>query len=395
MHWSVAIAVLGATLGLSADPEVTKVDEGHELSWVALDALGLLSSELKSSIPTPNEEGGPIENQESQQPPMVSALARKVVDVRKVMGELASWEDEYKVLAHQLADAIGKTLQYAVETKQVFRMSKKKALCLLLGENTSALLPVVVVNGEYRVQVNEIPIQVEEAPRVISWTILSPASDGNWFSKNKDRTEPSASPGFGLYAPKGTQKPFGESFKWEIETQLRAADDGASIGGRTARVKYPFLAATQKAEGEPDSANTNTWETDVKALAAVLSLWTLTIKAGREIDPRRTVLEDWSGGDGVIRYAPLLSMYESTSPNQLSYYGGNPQDSKAICTIQQHSSSIQRTHIGSRVTPRVVYPVPSPIMRGGNIQRIHAAASIQDDGNFWTSGMTPSSPRGQ
>ena len=116
-------------------------------------------------------------------------------------------------------------------------------------------------------------------------------------------------------------KPFGESFKWELEAQLRVADDGASIGSRTARVKYPFLArfATQKAEGEPDSADFNTWETDVKTLAAVLSLWILTIKAGPEVDPRRTVLEHWRGGDGVIRYAPLISMYEPTSPNH-SYY---------------------------------------------------------------------------
>lgn len=155
-------------------------------------------------------------------------------------------------------------------------------------------------------------------------------------------------------------------------------------------MKYPFLATTEKAEGEPDNVNANTWETDVKALAAVLSLWTLTIKAGREVDSRRTVLEDWRGGDGVIRHAPLLSMYESTSPNQSPYYDGNPQDSKAICTIQQHSSSIQRTHIRSRVTSRAIYPVASPIMRGGNIQCIHAAASIHDDGNIWTSGTSPS-----
>lgn len=130
-------------------------------------------------------------------------------------------------------------------------------------------------------------IKVEEAPRIISWSIRVPTSNGDWFSQNKDRIETSAPPGFGLYAPEGTDKPFGEGFKWELEAQIRVSEDGASIGGRPARVKYPFLARfiTQQAEGEPDSTDTNTWETDVKVLAAVLSLWILTIKAGREVEP--------------------------------------------------------------------------------------------------------------
>ncbi|KAL5002685.1 hypothetical protein BDV10DRAFT_157276 [Aspergillus recurvatus] len=61
MHWSIAVAVLGAMLimaftrafvrrGLAANPKVIKLLEGHELSWVMMDACGIDSLKITPEI---------------------------------------------------------------------------------------------------------------------------------------------------------------------------------------------------------------------------------------------------------------------------------------------------------------------------------------------------------
>ncbi|KAH8424827.1 uncharacterized protein LDX57_002570 [Aspergillus melleus] len=137
MHWIVAIAVLSGTLimacirayvcrGLAADPKWVELQEGHELSWIALDAFRLDSFELDNATTEEDDADSvragsqSIESFQGTQMADVSSLARKVIGVRKQTRELVNWQDESVNLAHRLANAITKTLQYVCEDESLF-----------------------------------------------------------------------------------------------------------------------------------------------------------------------------------------------------------------------------------------------------------------------------------
>ncbi|CEL05777.1 Putative Ankyrin repeat protein [Aspergillus calidoustus] len=143
MHWSVAVTVLGATLimagirayvrrSIAANPQVVGLEEGGELSWLAMEALGLElfalgipASEERTEAgdtATPTSINDPDGDAVTAPPralslsPQIAAsiLARKAVEVRQELTNLASWQDEHTVLAHQLAEAIAGTLEYVL-----------------------------------------------------------------------------------------------------------------------------------------------------------------------------------------------------------------------------------------------------------------------------------------
>lgn len=378
MHWSVAITVLGATLimacvrayvrrGLAANPQVETLHEGHELSWVALDALGLSSFEIGSY--TAIDETGAPEERSSQRcatetSTMASSLARKVVEVRKEMRQLVPWQDEYITLAHQLADAVTRTLQCVMADLKYFEVEEEKltASLVVFERSTGDKLSSKVFTleeynakteetekteksngsrkkGNHRLRLNlQRPrrrrhrrVERSGAERAIrTWfgtrktgslystsakrnttprrhpvarqnaeADAKPLERGNWFWENQDVIEEAASdhdlktpPGFSFYVFQQSDEVFGASFTWESEAML----SGPSVGNRRTGAKYRFLARCifqndQDDDEDADSENRfrtprsnrgdsekHVWTTDVGSLAALLSLWMLTME---------------------------------------------------------------------------------------------------------------------
>jgi hypothetical protein len=123
---------------------------------------------------------------------------------------------------------------------------------------------------------------------------------GNWFWENRDSVEEAASsiepqipPGFTSLAFQDANEIFGLNFKWEFDVRL----SGLSVEGlSTAKYGFSTRAIVQVSEvrevdrrklsrlDDDDSedhssvSETASWTTDVRSLAAIISLWTLTIE---------------------------------------------------------------------------------------------------------------------
>lgn len=377
MHWSVAITVLGANLimacvrayvrrGLAANPQVEKLHEGHELSWVALDALGLSSFEL-GSYKAIDETGAPEERSsqrcatetDPETAAMTSSLARKVVEVRKEMRELVPWQDEYITLAHQLADAITRTLQYVMTDRRYFEVEEETLAVSLLaferstgGKFSSKVFTLEEYSEErekmeksngsrkkgqdiFRLNLGRrrrrrmkrfgaqrasrtwfrarnprsqystsarrnITSRPHPVTRQNAEAGAKPVERGNWFWENRDLVEEAASdndlktaPGVSYYIYQKSDEIFGACFTWESEALL----GGSSVGNRQTGAKYRFRARcifqndqehdedadsetrSRRPRGNQGDSGKHVWTTDVGSLAALLSLWMLTMEA--------------------------------------------------------------------------------------------------------------------
>lgn len=352
--------------GLAANPQVETLHEGHELSWVALDALGLSSFEL-GSYTAVDETRAPEERSsqrcatetDPESAAMTSSLARKVVEVRKQMRQLVPWQDEYTTLSHQLADAITTTLQWVMADLRYFDFEEEKLVASVVAfeRSTGGKFSSKVFTAEeydekreerekskglrkegkqsFRLNLGRRPQRMERpgARRATHhWRRTSnsrspsatsakgnttsprhpvtrqnaeadakPLERGNWFWENRDVIEEAASdsdlntpPGFSFYNFQESDEVFGASFTWQSEAML----SGPSVGNRRTGAKYSFLArcifqndheededadsesrfpGPQKSnQGDPEK---QAWTTDVGSLAALLSLWMLTMEA--------------------------------------------------------------------------------------------------------------------
>ncbi|KAL4886521.1 hypothetical protein BJY04DRAFT_213283 [Aspergillus karnatakaensis] len=125
MHWSVAVAVLSATLimavarayvrhGLAANPSVMKLLEGHELSWLVMDAYQFESFRIVQGPPLVDTTDW-VNNKEGSHNAILltESKIRAIVNERKAVEGLVSWEDEYSGIARQLATAITGILEFA------------------------------------------------------------------------------------------------------------------------------------------------------------------------------------------------------------------------------------------------------------------------------------------
>jgi hypothetical protein len=354
---------------LAADPQVVKLHEGHELSWMALDSVGLQSFELGTATIGENTVPGEF-GFDDDTTAVASALASKAVEVRKELQQLVPWQDEFMNIAQQLADAINKTLQCVLEDEDfnkdeelssllLFETGDAQKLAADVAGGTRADLSTVPLtcrfltpiqrkekvdaytaelNSKFRrrrlarirkltegadiVEVVEEESDDEESADEVEYSWLGPSLltpliaaltpgpleathrrpegyvkwlETDWFRQHWDRIEEPAStgeakspPGFCLYAFQHICQVFGASFKWEAEVKL----SGTNIND-SKTLRYGFLARyiTQRSEddegpGDFDRPPGATWSIDVGSLAAVLSLWTLTVETKLRADPR-------------------------------------------------------------------------------------------------------------
>ncbi|KAL5049837.1 hypothetical protein BDW71DRAFT_204528 [Aspergillus fruticulosus] len=120
--------------GLAANPKVVKLIEGHELSWVMMDACGIDSLKTTPEIwlgvdgftgqswqaqfDSPNPALGHMRSL-----PTVW-LARTMVEGRRDIAQLVPWGDDCYPLAQQLATAIIDVLQFISEERNAFDLRK-------------------------------------------------------------------------------------------------------------------------------------------------------------------------------------------------------------------------------------------------------------------------------
>jgi hypothetical protein len=349
MHWSVAVTVLGATLlmacirayvrrSIAANPQVVGLEEGGELSWLAMEALGLElfalgipASEERTEAgdtATPTSINNPDGDAVTAPPralslsPQIAAsiLARKAVEVRQELTNLASWQDEHTVLAHQLAEAIAGTLEYVLG-ENAFEVDPTTTHSKVGGRDTKrwprrdeeivsdplgtmnpfhAILDYVATDSE-RIIGEELP--EEEVTQLPEFVVRELSSRKRARNNDEDASaSPREPPGQG--PPTAMDKPSrGEvfmaelnndvgftvdfvgpadlelSFAWEVDIRLTATQlEGSqmvklghsahtAVGGR-------FPPGPDELPVEPGA-----WNVDPSPLAALLSLCALTMES--------------------------------------------------------------------------------------------------------------------
>ncbi|RDW76531.1 uncharacterized protein DSM5745_06523 [Aspergillus mulundensis] len=323
MHWSVAVTVLGAMLvmactrafvrrGLAANPKVVKLMEGHELSWVMMDACGIDSLKITPEIwlgvdglvsqpwdprsDLPNPALGHMRSLPTDW------LIRAMVEGRKEVGKLVSWGDDCSHLAHQLATAITGVLQYISDENDAFEIRK-------------------------------IPLVFKQPPKKEnSGHGLAEYPTANDFSAAVESRGFEVASGLLEYRLPGQDTTLGAGFQWKCGMSLmrhRSAEEERHQYQFRAQAVRPRYSDPEKSGSDVGrSASVFRWTMDVASLTAILSL--LAFTSAKSLDP------DEKSGKAVR----LLGRgWDVPIPTRLLFTGAHEPET-ALSGLGQHQPAI-------------------------------------------------------
>ncbi|KAL4899026.1 hypothetical protein BDW74DRAFT_184134 [Aspergillus multicolor] len=279
MHWSVAVTVLGAMLvmactrafvrrGLAANPKVVKLIEGHELSWVMMDACGIDSLKITpeiwlgvdgSSVSSPWDSRSDLPNPALGHMRSLPTdwLVRAMVEGRKEVAELVLWEDNCSRLAHQLATALTGVLQYISDEDDAFDMRK-------------------------------IPLTFKYPPKKENpGHGLVEYPTANDFGAAVESRGFEVASGLLEYRLPGQETIIGAGFQWKCGMSLMrhrsAAEERHQYQFRAQAVRSRYSDPEKLGSDVSHNASMFRWTMDIASLTAILSL--LSFTSAKSLDP--------------------------------------------------------------------------------------------------------------